>query len=265
MFQKNSFLCFIKKMAAETAELFTLYPIEASIVLQRGLEFGAIISMVSLSHCCYLLLLSPDVLAGDETLVAILAIFRLLAALPRPIYWMRARRLLLHAREAANPQAVARRLIAASQALAGSLIERCLMWSFYAWLGITLAICAFSESGWLGLVWKHAWWTVVALVVHRVLGVAFFLLLLRSDLPRGLSKDALEAVTRAVVYGEGIEPRADECGICYAPYAHGDELRVLSCGHDYHSACVDPWLQGHRSVCPLCLKSVDLLGEEKSD
>jgi Ring finger domain len=241
---------------ADTAELFNLYPIEAAIVLQRGLEIGAFISLLSLSHCCYLLSHFPSSEpAVDEIAVAVLAVLRLLAALPRPLFWLKARRLLVHARGAAHPQAVARRLIAAGERLAGSVVERMLMWGFYSWIALTLAISGFSASPWLSRFWRHAWATVAVLVLHRILGVAFFLILLKSDLPRGLSNEALAAATRLRTFEEA-QGDGEECGICYAPYQGGESVRVLSCGHAYHPVCVDPWLQGHRSVCPLCLRGV---------
>ena len=43
----------------------------------------------------------------------------------------------------------------------------------------------------------------------------------------------------------------ETCPICLVEYEHGDEIRTLSCGHDFHRDCVDEWLGGHTS-CPGC-------------
>ena len=35
----------------------------------------------------------------------------------------------------------------------------------------------------------------------------------------------------------------DRCHICFCDYADRDQLRMLSCFHDYHVACIDRWLK----------------------
>lgn len=49
---------------------------------------------------------------------------------------------------------------------------------------------------------------------------------------------------------DGLEEE-ETCPICLVEYADGDEIRTLSCGHDFHRDCVDEWLSGHTS-CPGC-------------
>lgn len=33
------------------------------------------------------------------------------------------------------------------------------------------------------------------------------------------------------------------------------ELRIISCAHEFHKECVDPWLLQHRT-CPLCMHNI---------
>jgi hypothetical protein len=51
-----------------------------------------------------------------------------------------------------------------------------------------------------------------------------------------------------------------ECRLCLEDYRRGDKVRLLPCGHCYHSDCIDMWLAGSRQqgmprgerTCPLC-------------
>lgn len=44
----------------------------------------------------------------------------------------------------------------------------------------------------------------------------------------------------------------ESCPICYEEFKNKDLVRDLSCGHFYHTTCVDIWLK-KKSVCPICL------------
>eukprot|EP00927_Polykrikos_kofoidii_P065122 TRINITY_DN60914_c0_g1_i1.p1 TRINITY_DN60914_c0_g1~~TRINITY_DN60914_c0_g1_i1.p1 ORF type:complete len:269 (+),score=21.51 TRINITY_DN60914_c0_g1_i1:116-922(+) len=44
------------------------------------------------------------------------------------------------------------------------------------------------------------------------------------------------------------------CTICLASYETGASLRVLPCGHRFHTSCVDQWLLEQSNTCPLCSK-----------
>lgn len=41
------------------------------------------------------------------------------------------------------------------------------------------------------------------------------------------------------------------CSICTEDFSAHDNVRVLPCGHEFHPACVDPWLITKSSTCPL--------------
>ncbi|GAU89480.1 hypothetical protein RvY_02027 [Ramazzottius varieornatus] len=52
------------------------------------------------------------------------------------------------------------------------------------------------------------------------------------------------------------------CSICLENYKPGDKVRMLPpCSHEFHSACVDPWLLSDHMVCPLCRQEVELPGD----
>jgi len=43
-----------------------------------------------------------------------------------------------------------------------------------------------------------------------------------------------------------------DCAICMCDML-GDKNTKLECGHEFHSVCVDPWIQANRT-CPMCRK-----------
>uniref|UniRef100_A0A672G607 RING-type E3 ubiquitin transferase n=1 Tax=Salarias fasciatus TaxID=181472 RepID=A0A672G607_SALFA len=50
------------------------------------------------------------------------------------------------------------------------------------------------------------------------------------------------------------------CAICLEEFQDGQHLRIISCAHEFHKDCVDPWLLQHRT-CPLCMHNI--MGEDK--
>ncbi|XP_044417196.1 probable E3 ubiquitin-protein ligase ATL44 [Triticum aestivum] len=72
--------------------------------------------------------------------------------------------------------------------------------------------------------------------------------------PRGLKKKAIDALpVTAVKEGHQLE---EQCAICLADLATGEELRVLPrCGHSFHVACVDAWLRTC-ATCPTCRAAI---------
>uniref|UniRef100_A0A3Q2YV98 RING-type E3 ubiquitin transferase n=1 Tax=Hippocampus comes TaxID=109280 RepID=A0A3Q2YV98_HIPCM len=51
------------------------------------------------------------------------------------------------------------------------------------------------------------------------------------------------------------------CAICLEEFQDGQHLRIISCAHEFHKDCVDPWLLQHRT-CPLCMHNI--MGEDKA-
>ena len=77
---------------------------------------------------------------------------------------------------------------------------------------------------------------------------------------RGASSSVIEALpeTRHRVgagTGGAGPTSAESCSVCLEEYAEGDRVRTLPCGHQFHSRCVDRWLQNNRA-CPICKKEI---------
>jgi hypothetical protein len=48
----------------------------------------------------------------------------------------------------------------------------------------------------------------------------------------------------------------EACAICLDDFAEGAPVKLLPCHHGYHIHCIDPWLQGHSDLCPICKTSI---------
>ncbi|KAF4340476.1 e3 ubiquitin ligase sdir1 [Fusarium beomiforme] len=66
---------------------------------------------------------------------------------------------------------------------------------------------------------------------------------------------AVSAATRASLSPEDAEDETSDhlgCSICTEDFKVGEDVRVLPCKHQYHPACIDPWLINVSGTCPLC-------------
>ena len=50
------------------------------------------------------------------------------------------------------------------------------------------------------------------------------------------------------------------CSICLEKYAESVHLKVLPCGHHFHSTCIDGWFSVEE-LCPLCMKPLNMFQE----
>ncbi|CAM9600494.1 unnamed protein product [Ectocarpus fasciculatus] len=70
-----------------------------------------------------------------------------------------------------------------------------------------------------------------------------------SSLPSGA---AAPSSTRSRSSSEDSDSASSiTCAICLASYQEEEVIKVLPCGHDFHSECLDAWLE-LKAECPLC-------------
>jgi hypothetical protein len=64
---------------------------------------------------------------------------------------------------------------------------------------------------------------------------------------------------------DGAEHRRfnSSCSICIEDFEENESVRVLPCGHLYHTDCIMPWLTTRCSNCPIC--KVSLVKDEKDN
>jgi hypothetical protein len=48
------------------------------------------------------------------------------------------------------------------------------------------------------------------------------------------------------------EMPGDVCAVCLDAIAIGDKVMTLDCRHEFHWACLEPWILKHDSACPTC-------------
>ncbi|RSL49124.1 hypothetical protein CEP51_015543 [Fusarium floridanum] len=71
----------------------------------------------------------------------------------------------------------------------------------------------------------------------------------------GADNEPVSAGAGASSSPEDAEGKDDDhlgCSICTEDFKVGEDVRVLPCQHQFHPACIDPWLINVSGTCPLC-------------
>ncbi|XP_078433249.1 uncharacterized protein LOC144704638 [Wolffia australiana] len=69
-----------------------------------------------------------------------------------------------------------------------------------------------------------------------------------------VDEDAVQKSLKKEKYKSLPTCEAKSCCICLEEYADGEELGMLSCGHDFHASCIGRWLV-QKNFCPICKKT----------
>ena len=75
---------------------------------------------------------------------------------------------------------------------------------------------------------------------------------------RGFTKEEIESMSTIRVGGYQQELKGKCCPVCHENFTIGDIAKKLSCIHEYHDSCIDPWLEKDKS-CPVCKQEVILM------
>ncbi|RHY58379.1 hypothetical protein DYB38_004109 [Aphanomyces astaci] len=51
----------------------------------------------------------------------------------------------------------------------------------------------------------------------------------------------------------------EACAICWEPMDHPDQVDILECFHQFHSTCMEEWVQ-QRKICPICCRALNRPG-----
>ncbi|XP_062954749.1 RING finger protein 148 [Cynocephalus volans] len=74
----------------------------------------------------------------------------------------------------------------------------------------------------------------------------------RRQIKRDVKKAIGQLQLRVLKEGDKeLDPNENNCVVCFDIYKPRDVVRILTCKHFFHKACIDPWLLAHRT-CPMC-------------
>ncbi|KAG6486034.1 probable E3 ubiquitin-protein ligase HIP1 [Zingiber officinale] len=74
-----------------------------------------------------------------------------------------------------------------------------------------------------------------------------------GDVCTGLNEEKVIKCLKQQKHSSTME-HDEPCCICQEEYVEGDELGILDCGHNFHTACIKQWLM-HKNLCPICKNS----------
>ena len=242
-----------------TMELFTSFPHESGIVMQRGIELGLIVSTTLLGHSLYILNShdrASSTYPSMDLFFESALLLRVIFAIPRPYIWLNTWKKFTRARAQPTPQLVGEALtrIYTHQ----NKIEKFLLYFYYGWLLITSVVALFSpyRTDFGRAVWHHLLLNYACIVLHRMTCIGIFYYLVNSDIARGVGVAVIDSESTVDSFDVNQDGVSTECSICYADYTAEDLVRTLRCGHAFHKHCVDEWLTRHRNRCPMCMHVV---------
>lgn len=82
----------------------------------------------------------------------------------------------------------------------------------------------------------------------------------QATLTRHIATGVIESLPLRTIEA-GDEAVGETCAVCLDTFNEGDAIRNLTCLHEFHKDCCDPWLQENHT-CPLCQRNI-LGGEEQ--
>lgn len=74
---------------------------------------------------------------------------------------------------------------------------------------------------------------------------------------KGLSKNQIKKLNHGKYSKTRFKSTDNKCVVCQYDFTEGDNITELSCGHVFHSDCVDTWLTKNKT-CPLCQKEITI-------
>lgn len=77
--------------------------------------------------------------------------------------------------------------------------------------------------------------------------------------PPPMAKENIQEIPTVKISKEQLE-KSSSCSVCWEDFTEGEEVKLLECGHCFHSQCIVPWLELH-GTCPVCRKELGKNGQ----
>lgn len=76
-----------------------------------------------------------------------------------------------------------------------------------------------------------------------------------GNVSKGLNKAQIKKIPRFIYQKNKHKNIESKCVVCQYEFKNGDNITKLTCGHVFHTDCVDTWLSKNK-VCPMCHKEI---------
>jgi len=73
--------------------------------------------------------------------------------------------------------------------------------------------------------------------------------------PPPMAAENIQSIPTVKINKDQME-KSSSCSVCWEDFTEGEEVRLLECGHCFHSGCIVPWLELH-GTCPVCRKQLN--------
>ena len=76
-----------------------------------------------------------------------------------------------------------------------------------------------------------------------------------GSVSKGLTKRQIKKIPKVIYNKIKFKNDDNKCVVCQYEFKNGENVTQLTCGHLFHTECVDTWLSKNK-VCPMCHKEI---------
>ena len=76
-----------------------------------------------------------------------------------------------------------------------------------------------------------------------------------GNVSKGLNKAQIKKIPRFIYQKNLFKGIDNKCVVCQYEFKNGENITKLTCGHIFHTDCVDTWLSKNK-ICPMCQKEI---------
>ena len=76
-----------------------------------------------------------------------------------------------------------------------------------------------------------------------------------GSVSKGLTKKQISKIPKIIYNKNRFKKDDNKCVVCQYEFKNGENVTKLTCGHLFHTNCVDTWLSKNK-VCPMCHKEI---------